>query len=113
MSAAARHRLPNQVRRGPGKSPQVVDARRIFVMKEPRTLEAALAFYCQRDLKDAHSAQADAMLLTPPEQCADDILDGMERGKRRILTGNKSSTMFWLSRLLPNSYPRVLKLFAK
>jgi len=65
------------------------------------------------ELEEKFSALADAMLLTPPEQCAADILDGMERGKRRILTGNKSSTMFWLSRLLPNSYPRVLKLFTQ
>lgn len=55
---------------------------------------------------------ADKMLLTPPEDCAADILDGVRRGRKRIVTGNKSSTMFWLSRLLPNSYPSVLKLLA-
>jgi short-subunit dehydrogenase len=52
------------------------------------------------------------MLLTPPEECAADIIAGIERGERRILTGNKSTTLFWLSRLLPNSYPWVLKLLS-
>jgi short-subunit dehydrogenase len=53
------------------------------------------------------SASAEKMLLTSPEHCAADILKGIRRG-RRILTGNKSTTMFWLARLLPNAYPRVL-----
>lgn len=62
--------------------------------------------------EDNFARLADALLLTPPEQCAADILDGMQRGKRRILTGNKSSTLFWLSRLFPTAYPKVLKLLA-
>jgi len=53
---------------------------------------------------------ADALLVTPPEQCAADIIRGLRRGHNRIVTGNKSSTMFWLSRLLPNAYPRILSL---
>jgi hypothetical protein len=48
------------------------------------------------------------MLLTSPQHCAADILKGIRRGDRRIPTGNKSITMFWLARLLPNAYPRVL-----
>ncbi|MEX1665538.1 SDR family NAD(P)-dependent oxidoreductase [Zhongshania arctica] len=51
---------------------------------------------------------ADALLVTPPEKCAEDILNGIRRGKRRILTGHMSSTLFWLSRLLPNHYHRVI-----
>ena len=35
-----------------------------------------------------------------------------ERGKRRILTGKLSSTLFWLSRLLPNRYPRVVQMLS-
>jgi NAD(P)-dependent dehydrogenase (short-subunit alcohol dehydrogenase family) len=57
-------------------------------------------------------ALAEALLQTSPEQCAADILDGVRRGRRRVITGHKSTTLFWLSRLLPNSYPRVLKLLA-
>ena len=59
----------------------------------------------------AFAKRADAMLRTPPEECAADIVNGMKRGKQRILTGYKSSSIFWLSRLLPTAYPKVLKLF--
>ena len=52
------------------------------------------------------------LLVTPADECARDILAGIERGKKRILTGSKSSTLFWLARLLPNAYPRILKLLA-
>ena len=37
----------------------VVDALTIFHAKEQRNLGAALKFYCDRDLEDAHSAEAD------------------------------------------------------
>jgi len=36
-----------------------IDAQRIFHTKEPRNLTAAYKFYCNRDLTDAHSAEAD------------------------------------------------------
>lgn len=36
-----------------------VDAMRIFHLMEPRNLEAALRFYCGRELENAHSALAD------------------------------------------------------
>ena len=52
-------------------------------------------------------------LLTPPEECAADIIAGLERGKKRILTGHKSTTMYWLGRVLPNHYHAVLNLFAR
>ena len=48
-------------------------------------------------------------LLTPPEKCAADIINGIRNGNRRIITGNKSTTMFWLGRLFPNAYPSLLK----
>jgi NAD(P)-dependent dehydrogenase (short-subunit alcohol dehydrogenase family) len=56
---------------------------------------------------------AERMLVTPPEKCAADILAGIERGRKRILTGHLSSTLFWLSRLLPNAYPVALRVFSK
>ncbi|HEX9208204.1 MAG TPA: SDR family oxidoreductase [Steroidobacteraceae bacterium] len=52
---------------------------------------------------------AQQMLVTPPEDCAADIIAGVERGKRRIVTGHKSTSLFWLSRFLPNSYPGLLR----
>lgn len=56
---------------------------------------------------------AEKLLITPPESCAADIIAGVERGKRRVITGHKSTTLYWLSRLLPNGYPAVLRAIAK
>jgi NAD(P)-dependent dehydrogenase (short-subunit alcohol dehydrogenase family) len=52
------------------------------------------------------------VLLTPPDECAANIIRGVRRGDRRIVTGNKSTTMFWMGRLFPNAYPALLKLLA-
>lgn len=41
------------------KSKHMVDAYTIFQRHEPRNLTAAYKFYCQKDLEDAHSADAD------------------------------------------------------
>jgi NAD(P)-dependent dehydrogenase (short-subunit alcohol dehydrogenase family) len=48
------------------------------------------------------------MLVTPPEDCAAVILSGVERGKRRVVTGSWSTRFFWMSRFLPNSYPALI-----
>ena len=61
----------------------------------------------------AFDGMADRMLITPPEKCAADIIAGVERGRKRIITGHLSTTLYWLSRLLPNRYPAVLRIFAK
>jgi short-subunit dehydrogenase len=55
---------------------------------------------------------SDAMLVTPPEDCASEILAGVRAGKARILTGNRSSTLWWMSRLFPDSYPAILRRLA-
>ena len=55
------------------------------------------------------AAKAEKMLVTPPEECAQDILRGIEAGKQRILTGYRSRTVYWISRLFPNSYPSLFK----
>ncbi len=49
------------------------------------------------------------VLITPPEVCAADILTGVARGKRRILTGNGARSIDILSRLLPVRHVGVLK----
>lgn len=41
------------------KKRKFVDVQVIFMKMEPRTLSAALKFYCDQELKDAHSAEAD------------------------------------------------------
>jgi DNA polymerase-3 subunit epsilon len=38
---------------------RIIDAQRVFYKMEPRTLKAALRFYCQKELEDAHDALAD------------------------------------------------------
>jgi len=38
-----------------------VDVQVVFFKREPRTLSAAYQFYCDKDLKDAHSAEADTL----------------------------------------------------
>jgi DNA polymerase-3 subunit epsilon len=40
---------------------KLIDAQRIFHMMEKRTLSAAYKFYCNKDLTDAHSAEADTL----------------------------------------------------
>lgn len=63
--------------------------------------------------EEVFSSLGSKMLITPPEDCAADILQGIRSGKRRILTGNKSSTLHWLSRLLPNHYPAIIRLLTR
>ncbi len=43
------------------KRHRLVDVQVIFHTMEKRTLEAAYKFYCDKDLKDAHSAEADTL----------------------------------------------------
>lgn len=40
---------------------KIVDVQNIFHKMEQRTLSAAYQFYCQKELKDAHSAEADTI----------------------------------------------------
>jgi DNA polymerase-3 subunit epsilon len=39
----------------------IIDPMRIFMKNEPRDLTAALKFYCNENLEDAHSAEADTI----------------------------------------------------
>ena len=41
------------------KDVEVIDVQRIYHKKEPRTLEAALQFYCNEELSGAHAAEND------------------------------------------------------
>jgi len=48
-------------------------------------------------------------LRTRPERCAEDIINGIRRGRRRIITGYRSSSVDWLARLLPDFYPALFR----
>ncbi len=43
------------------KKRKLVDVQVVFFKKEPRTLSAAYKFYCQKDLENAHTAEADVL----------------------------------------------------
>lgn len=43
------------------KNSKLIDAQRIYHLMEPRNLSAAYKFYCQKDLINAHSAEADVL----------------------------------------------------
>ena len=62
--------------------------------------------------EQAMKARAATIMVTTPADCASAILDGVRRGRRRIVTGRHSRLLSWLPRLLPSSYPRFLKRFA-
>ena len=49
-------------------------------------------------------------LVTPAKECAKKILDGVERGAKRIVTGHNAKLVDLLQRLLPEDYGRVLAL---
>ena len=79
-----------------------------------RTGIAKTAVFAARagEAERALFAEADAMLITPPEDCARDILDGVRAGKPRILTGNRARTIWWISRFFPDNYPAILRRIA-
>lgn len=43
------------------KKRKLVDVQVVFFKKEPRTLTAAYKFYCEKDLENAHTAEADVL----------------------------------------------------
>jgi short-subunit dehydrogenase len=59
---------------------------------------------------DSERMQRSAELLSmPPEQVAGDILQGVLKRKRRVVTGNRGSLIWWMSRLFPDRYPDILR----
>ncbi len=40
---------------------KLIDAQRLFYLMEPRTLTAAVKFYCGKEMENAHSAEADTL----------------------------------------------------
>jgi DNA polymerase-3 subunit epsilon len=65
-----------------------LDAQRIFHMMEPRSLEAAYKFYCDKDLQNAHSAEADTLATW-------EVLDAqIGKYKGKIIPGKKEEIAF-------------------
>ena len=55
-----------------------IDVQSVFYKKERRTLEAAVKFYCDKDLTDAHSAEADIMATIDVLESQLDKYDDLE-----------------------------------
>jgi NAD(P)-dependent dehydrogenase (short-subunit alcohol dehydrogenase family) len=60
-------------------------------------------------LEEKVSAVFGKVLLTPPDECAANIIKGVRRGDRRIVTGHNATKLFWIGRLFPNAYPALVK----
>jgi len=61
---------------------KIIDTQRIFHLMEKRTLSAALKFYCDKELSDAHSAEADT------EACLDILSAQLVRYEDQDVTDN-------------------------
>jgi DNA polymerase III subunit epsilon len=87
-----------------------IDAQRIYHFKEPRNLKAAYRFYCEKELENAHSAEADTLatwaVLQAQLEKYDDIphdIEGLHRmsGQNnladlagRFIYGNDGEVLF-------------------
>jgi len=66
---------------------QLIDVQTIFMKMEPRTLKGAYRFFCQKELEDAHSAQADTYATYEILKAQ---LDRYQDAQYEDVTGNKS-----------------------
>lgn len=77
------------------KRKHMVDAYTIFQRHEPRNLTAAYKFYCQKNLEDAHSADADTKaayeVLMAQMERYDDLPDTVEALSDYVQEGRKSA----------------------
>ena len=106
--------------------PVLVEVQNIFHKKEQRTLVAAYKFYCDKDLDDAHSAQADTMATYEVLKAQLDRYDDLEndvdklaefssRGEAadyagRILYNEKGEEVFGFGKYKGRSVAEVFRL---
>jgi NAD(P)-dependent dehydrogenase (short-subunit alcohol dehydrogenase family) len=69
------------------------------------SLRAQNEGHYERTLADGMNKQ----LITSPQDCAREIITGLERGKKRLVVGNGARTLHRISRLLPDSYGALLR----
>jgi len=62
---------------------------------------------------DATTRLFDTMARTTPEQCAEIIVGGIDRGDKRILVGADAVMLDRLQRTSPTGYPSVIEYFEK
>ena len=78
----------------PEPGTRIIDSRTIFVRQEPRTLAAAVSFYCGGSLENAHRAEADAVaaadVLVAQLERYDDLPDDIDALYDHLHPGNSN-----------------------
>ncbi len=69
------------------KNRRLIDVQRIFHMMEPRNLGAAYRFYCNKELVDAHSAEADTLATL-------EILDAQVKRYEGVTIKNEKNELY-------------------
>ena len=83
------------------KNRLLVDAQKIFHLMEKRTLSAAYKFYCEKDLEDAHSAEADTLATLEV------LLSQIERYEGQPVVDNNGNKLG----ILENNIEQLHKIF--
>ncbi len=83
------------------KNRKLIDAQKIFHIMEKRTLSAAYQFYCNKDLSDAHSAEADAVATLEV------ILAQLERYEGQTVIDNSGDKLG----VMGNNMEQIHKIF--
>lgn len=55
----------------------------------------------------------ESIALTTPESAANQILNAVQRNKRRLVIGADAKLLDWTQRLLPNHYQKIVRWFAE
>lgn len=63
------------------------------------------------DYENKLAEDTQSALVTPPEEMAAAILNGVRKRKRRVVAGSGAKMVDWIARLFPASYGKVLDKF--
>ena len=96
------------------KRRKFIDVQNIFHKKEQRTLVAAYRFYCDRDLDDAHSAEADTRATYEVLQAQLDRYDDLENDVDALAAfSSRGETADYAGRILYDEKGREVFGFGK
>ena len=96
------------------KRRKFIDVQNIFHKKEQRTLVAAYKFYCDRDLDDAHSAEADTRATYEVLQAQLDRYDDLENDVDALAAfSSRGETADYAGRILYDEKGREVFGFGK
>ncbi len=63
----------------------------------------------ETDFERKLAAANERQMTTPPADCAQEIIDGLMRGDKRLLVGAGAKALFRIARLFPNSYGKLIR----